>query len=84
MVDPRVPSAIQAERRPSPGGAGLRLGAVGPPAQARGRRVSRFWSDRSETLALIAIPVGWIVRGRFQGVMAALDAAIHENTVAFI
>ena len=48
-----TPSAIQAERRPSPGGDGLRLGAVGPPAQARGQRVSRFWSDRSETFWLL-------------------------------
>jgi len=34
--------------------------------------------------ALIAILVGRLVRGRFKGVMAALDAAIHENTVVSI
>ena len=46
-----TPSAIQAERRPSPSGAGLSLGAVGP--RPLGRRVSRFWSDRSETSWLL-------------------------------
>jgi len=46
--------------------------------------LAKFLLFCKQLSALIAIPVGWFVRGRFQGVMAALDAAIHENTGASI